>query len=425
MIRFLYLKCEVSEIAKVLVINYLGEGHVNPSIGLIKELVRRGEQITYYTSDLYKEKLIQTGAEIRSISSKAQTLMKELIASFHDNKDHERSPMIGNMDKMMEAMEWITDGILIDTQNEAYDYVLFDAQNFPGKWIADIKELPSYALWSTFASSEKSSFFKKIMEKWPEKMKKQFLEKQQQMEQTTKRLEQKYGITLPSFFNGMKVDSELHIIFTSRLFQPESELYGDNYLFVGPSLVNRNDQSDFPIQELHNRPVVYMALGTIVNKQVDLYQMCIEALKDLDITVVLSIGDHVSPNEIGYIPDNFIVKNYVPQLEVLKQSDVFITHCGMNSTSEGLYFGNALVMLPLVNDQPIVAEQVEKLGAGLLLDPHNLDATLLRKTVLEALNNPIYKENSLKISCSFQEAGGYIKAADELLTKVNIKSVTV
>lgn len=418
MIRFLKLMCEVFEIAKVLVINYLGEGHVNPSIGLIKELVQRGEQVTYYTSNLYKEKLLHTGAEIRLISQRSQILMNELLEGFHQD----RSPMIGNMDKMMESMEWITDDILTEIQNESYDYVLFDAQNFPGKWIADIKRVPSYALWSTFASSEKASVFKKVMEKWPEDMKQNFLAKRGEMEQTTKRLERKYGITCPSFITGMVIDSEMHVVFTSRLFQPESELYDENYLFVGPSITDRQDHFDFPLQELHNKQVVYMALGTIVNKRIDLYQMCIEALKDLDLTVVLSIGNYLSPDDIGYIPNNFIVRNYVPQLEVLKHSDVFITHCGMNSTTEGLYFGNPLVMLPLVNDQPVVAEQVEKLGAGLLLDPKNLDADALRESVQETLQNPIYKENSMKISRSFQESGGYKRAADELLRKVKVKS---
>ncbi|MCH5585194.1 glycosyl transferase [Shimazuella sp. AN120528] len=407
-------------IAKVLVVNYLGEGHVNPSIGLIKELVQRGEQVTYYTSDLYKEKLQQTGAEFRPISMKAQALMKELVANFQDHKN--KSPVIGNMDKMMQSMEWITDEILADIQNEVYDYVIFDAQSFPGKWVADIKKLPSYALWSTFASSEKTSFFKKVMEKWSPEMKEQFLAKQQEMEQITKRLEQKYGVPIPSFLTGMVVDAELHIIFTSRLFQPESEHYNENYVFVGPSVTDRPEQLDFPIEEIQNRRVVYMALGTIVNKRVDLYQMCIEALKDLDVKVVLSIGNYLSPDDIGSIPDNFIVRNYVPQLEVLNHSDVFITHCGMNSTNEGLYFGNALVMLPLVNDQPVVAERVEKLGAGLLLDPQNLDADTLRKSVLEALNNPVYKENSLKISRSFQKAGGYVKAVDELLKSTRKKT---
>lgn len=421
MLRFLYLKCEVFTIAKVLVINYLGEGHVNPSIGLIRELVTRGEQVTYYTSALYKEKLMHTGAEIRLISPRAQALMNELLAGFDQSKNQGKSPIIGNMDKMMEAMEWITDDILIDIQHESYDYVLFDAQNFPGKWIADIKKLPSYSLWSTFASNDKANFFKKVMEKWPEDMKKQFLEVREQMAKTTKRLEQKYGVTIPSFLSGMAVESELHIVFTSHLFQPESELYGDNYLFVGPSIGDRQEQLDFSIAQL-NRPVVYMALGTIVNKRVDLYQMCIEALKNQDVTVVLSIGNQLSPHDIGYIPDNFIVRNYVPQLDVLKHSDVFITHCGMNSTSEGLYFGNPLVMLPLVNDQPVVAEQVEKLGAGLLLDTENLDADTLRKSVQEALQNPAYKGNSMKISDSFREAGGYKRAVDELLSKVKVKN---
>jgi UDP:flavonoid glycosyltransferase YjiC (YdhE family) len=78
-------------------------------------------------------------------------------------------------------------------------------------------------------------------------------------------------------------------------------------------------------------------------------------------------------------------------------------------------------MLPLVNDQPIVASRVKDLGAGVILDHQTLDAAKLRNAVVEVLNNPIYKQNSQKISKSFREAGGYIKAADELLKWVNQK----
>jgi MGT family glycosyltransferase len=415
------LKKEVFKIAKVLVVNYLGEGHVNPSINLIQELVKRGEQVTYYTSALYKQKLLQTGAQIRLISPRAQALMNEILAGFDPGKNQGRSPLIGNMEKMLEVMEYITDDILIDIQNETYDYVLFDAQNFPGKWIADIKKLPSYALWSTFASNSKSSVFKRVMEKWPEDMQQKFLEKRAQMGAFTKRLEQKYGITCPSFATGMAIESDMHIVFTSRMFQPEPELYDDNYLFVGPSVGDRPERLDFSIDSLTKKKVVYMALGTIVNKRPDLYQLCIEALQDLDVTVILSIGNQLTSEDLGVIPENFIIRNYVPQLEVLKRSDVFITHCGMNSASEGLYFGNPLVMLPLVNDQPIVADQVKKLGAGLLLDPENLNAATLRESVQEALYNPKYKENSMKISQSFNESGGYMRAADALLQRVQEK----
>ncbi len=51
----------------------------------------------------------------------------------------------------------------------------------------------------------------------------------------------------------------------------------------------------------------------------------------------------------------------MPQLEVLKQANLFITHGGMNSSSESLYFGVPMIVIPVMGDQPIVAQRIEDL----------------------------------------------------------------
>ena len=83
-------------------------------------------------------------------------------------------------------------------------------------------------------------------------------------------------------------------------------------------------------------------MGTILNKQFDLYQKCFTALKDLDVKVVLNIGRKLTVEQLGNVPDNFIIRNYVPQLDVLRQTDVFISHCGMNRYKRITLFRSAL-----------------------------------------------------------------------------------
>ena len=63
----------------------------------------------------------------------------------------------------------------------------------------------------------------------------------------------------------------------------------------------------------------------------------------------------------------FQVFPYVNQIAVLEKADAFITHCGMNSVSEALYFKVPLVMYPQTNEQKGVAFRVNELGAGLYL----------------------------------------------------------
>lgn len=73
--------------ANVLMIGFPGEGHINPSIGVMKELKSRGENITYYAVKEYKEKsqlLILSFVSImiseEITSGKTQPAMKKEIS---------------------------------------------------------------------------------------------------------------------------------------------------------------------------------------------------------------------------------------------------------------------------------------------------------------------------------------------------------
>lgn len=207
----------------------------------------------------------------------------------------------------------------------------------------------------------------------------------------------------------------LNIVFTSSLFQRNSQKFGEHFTFVGPSFYESNYQNNFPIHELEGKRVILISMGTIANRQSEVYKKCLEAFKNFDGKVVLSMGRELSIEELGDIPDNFIVRNHVPQIDILRQTDVFITHAGMNSTSEALYYEVPLVMVPLMNDQYSIAQRVKELGAGALLDIRNLSVESLQEAVNEVLWNSAYKENAKRISRSYKDAGSYVKAADNII----------
>ena len=131
----------------------------------------------------------------------------------------------------------------------------------------------------------------------------------------------------------------------------------------------------------------------------------------------MSVGNLVAIEDFGELPENISVFSHVDQIAVLKKADVFVSHCGMNSVSESLYFEVPLVMLPQTTEQKGVAERVSQLGAGVKLD--KLDATSILSAINKILSVDTYKQNAKKIAEGFKNSSGAKGAADKIIQVCN------
>lgn len=239
--------------------------------------------------------------------------------------------------------------------------------------------------------------------------------KHQEIEEITTKWRDQYGVILTNNKNLMTCPGDLTLVYTSTLYQPDAEKFDESFVFVGPSIAKRHDTESIRLETNRDKKLIFISMGTVFNHQPELYTACFEAFRDSPYTVVLAVGRQTYLEQFNNVPSNFIVQAYVNQLEILKQADMFITHGGMNSSSEGLYFGVPLVVIPVMGDQPIVAKRIEELGAGLQLNRHELDALTLRNTTEQVLLNPSFKENSKRVGKSLREAGGYKRAVETIL----------
>lgn len=216
----------------------------------------------------------------------------------------------------------------------------------------------------------------------------------------------RHGYEIRRFYELLQNDNDTEtIVYTSKEFQPMSETFSDKFTFTGPSIALPK-----PSGHKKSRPLVYISLGTVLNRQEDFYRSCMEALKSEDLDVIMTVGGRTDVSDLGVIPDNFQIAPRVNQLEVLQEADAFLTHCGMNSVSESLYFGVPMVLFPQQPEEGVVARRVQEVGAGILLP--GTEVSVIRESILLALKNTRMRENAAGIGESFRKAGGAQKAAD-------------
>jgi len=393
--------------SKVLFFNIPGNGHVNPTLGLVDGLVKQGEEVTYFCTEEFRERIENAGAIFKNYGEKPNFLKNKSNMSGNMNIDN----MLNRINKGLDLSEKLLEYILDQIKDIKFDYIVHSSM-FPfGNIISQILKIPSISSFAVFATS------KELIAGLPfinyDKIKNHPVTAKYL--KIANRLTEIYNIKVPDkMIDLFFCKGDLNIAYTSKYFISHIEYYDDSFIFIGPPIYDRKENKDFPFEKLKNKKVVYISLGTVFNNTNDkLYDIFFKTFIDLDVVVVMT-AYNIDISKFN-IPKNFIVRNYVPQTEILKYTDVAITHAGMNSTSDLLYNNVPFVAIPIGADQPYMAARVSELGAALSLDKDKLTSDMLKDSVEKVLVDPSYLENIRKISNSFKDAGGYKKAIEEIL----------
>jgi MGT family glycosyltransferase len=188
--------------------------------------------------------------------------------------------------------------------------------------------------------------------------------------------------------------------------------FAEHYAFVGPSISDRPDDTPFDWAWLDpDRPLVLVTLGT-VNAEIGgrFFGVVTEAFAKLDAQAVVIAPPALVPDP----PPNVLVVERVPQLALLPHADAVVCHGGHNTVCETLAEGVPLVLAPIRDDQPIIADQVVAAGAGVRVKFGRVGPDLLRQAVQSALTSTELRTGAELVRDSFAEAGGARAAADRL-----------
>jgi len=378
-------------------------GHTNPTLGVVRELVSRGHEVWYYSYNIMREKIESAGATFISCDDYDTEQKLSAKDSTRVGKDLAFSTKI-----LVDTTLALDDKVCREMIELKPDLIVADSMALWGKAVALKLGIPFVSSTTTFAFNQHSA---KIMKQGIGDLLKMLFAMPKTSKQV-KRLKDK-GYPVNNILDIIGNDDNTNtIVYTSPEFQPCSETFLEKFAFVGPSIRPATEKIEKKRDKL-----IYISMGTVNNDMMPFYKTCISALANTNYQVIMSVGNLVSIEDFGRLPENISIFPHVDQIAVLEKADVFVSHCGMNSVSESLYFEVPLVMLPQTSEQKGVAERVYQLGAGIKLD--KLDGALVLSAINKILSDSTYKENAKRIAESFKNSSGAKGAADKIIQVCN------
>lgn len=393
--------------AHIAMFSIAAHGHVNPSLEVIRELVRRGHRVSYAIPASFADKVAATGAEPVIYTSTLPT---------DDDPEAWGTELIDNIEPFLADAIQALPQLIAAFDGDEPDLVLHDITSYPARVLAHRWGVPAVSLWPNLVPWE--GYEKEVGEPMTAELK-----------QTERG--QAYYARFESWLAGNGLGHVPSDDFVARprrglvlipeALQPNADRVDRAmYTFVGACQGDRADQGEW------ERPagagkVLLVSLGSSFTKQPAFYRECVAAFGDLpDWHVVLQIGAHVEAAELGDVPANVEVHAWVPQLAVLKQADAFITHAGAGGSQEGLATGTPMVAVPQAVDQFGNADMLQALGVARHIPMEEADAATLREAVLVLTGDPEVAERSARLREQMAKEGGTPRAADLIEAELSL-----
>ncbi|NUR43431.1 MAG: macrolide-inactivating glycosyltransferase [Streptomyces sp.] len=385
--------------AHIAMFSVAAHGHVNPSLEVIRELVARGHRVTYAIPPVFAEKVAATGAEPRLWNSTLPGPGADPEAwgsTLLDNVEPFLADAIQALPQLIEAYE-----------GDEPDLVLHDITSYPARVLAHRWGVPAVSLSPNLVAWE--GYEEEIAEPmWAEPKK---TERGQAYYARFQGWLEENGVTLhPDDFAGRPARS---IVLIPKALQPHADRVDEKvYSFVGACQGDRGAEGEWR-RPAGAEKVVLVSLGSAFTKQPGFYRECVKAFGDLPgWHLVLQIGASVDPVELGDVPANIEVSSWVPQLAVLRQADLFVTHAGAGGSQEGLATATPMIAVPQAVDQFGNADMLQALGVARRLDTAEATAAALRATAVTLVDDPEVAARLKDLQAGMAQEGGTQRAVD-------------
>ena len=165
------------------------------------------------------------------------------------------------------------------------------------------------------------------------------------------------------------------------------------------------------------RPRIFCTLGTVFPQESgDLFGRVLAGLCTLDADVTVTVGHALDPAELGPRPAHVRVERFLPLSDVLRATDLVVSHAGSGTVVAALACGIPVVVLPLGADQPWNADRCTALGVGQVLDPMTVTADEVAGAAQQVLTDRRYRiaarsiHDEVAALPTAEDAAGWIEA---------------
>ncbi|MEO5840822.1 MAG: glycosyltransferase [Acidimicrobiales bacterium] len=363
---------------RVLFTSSPGWGHIHPMVGLARAFVDRGDHVLWVTGADACARLESEGIETAVAGVSERDGMSELNRRFPEIQTMppaERPPyMFPRLFGVVRAASMLVD-LMPAAKAFAPTLVVCDAAEFAGPIAAAACSAPNvtHSFGALLPESRVAAASEQVAPLW-----------------TAHGLEPRpYGGCYDSLYLDIYPPS----------LQPSDRPHVPATQHLRPATFATGDDEPLPdwVTAAEATPLVYVTFGTVFSNDAVLSTI-VDAVRELSVRVVVTVGPHGDPASIGPQPNNVHVARYIPQSQLLPHCSVVVSHAGSGTFLAALSAEIPQLCSPQAADQFLNAAACAASGTGLTLQPGTVSVESVRDAVSRLLAEASFRSAAERVS---------------------------
>lgn len=371
-----------------------GRGHIHPMVPLAQALIQRGDEVLWVTGAQECERLQRDGFHATPAGQEERAAMAEVLRRFPEINElpgaEKGEVMFPRLFGTVRAEAMLTD-LLPAARSWQPDLLVAEQAEFAGPLAAAVLGVPNvcHGYGSVLPPTRVFAAGEAVAHLW----------KEQGLEPRP------YGgcyenLYINIFPPSLQSENGVHLGSVQDLGPGNSATSGDEHL---PEWVTADAGT----------PLVYVTFGTVFSNDSALAAI-IEALREIPVRVVVTVGPHGDPAALGEQPAHVHVARYIPQAELLHHCAAVVSHAGSGTFLAALGAGLPQLCVPQAADQFMNTAACVRSGAGLALQPGSVTVDAVRAAVGRLLHEPAFRTRAEEHSAEVASMPSAHDVADRL-----------